>query len=153
MVFYAYITSTTSTKYITSGYTYYTLKTTELGTGGYGYLTNPARGYVEILSDIIITSMSNMSKDIDNNGSQSMDNTNEKASLIFPGNSEKKSIRFRGPNKSVKPPGNRVENINFDENKPELSAEESSAKKCGIVFYLIFYFVQFHIGQINTFTS
>lgn len=82
--------------------------------------------------------MYNMSKD--NNRSQNMDNTSEKANVIFSGNSDKKSIRFRGSNKSAKPPGNRVENINVDENKAELSEEESSTKKCGIVFHLILYF-------------
>lgn len=77
--------------------------------------------------------MSNMSKD--NNGSQNMDNASEKVNLISSSNSEKKNIRFRGSSKSIKPHGNRVENINVLEN-PQHSKKHNSTKKCGIVFIL-----------------
>ncbi|XP_051176468.1 protein TAPT1 homolog isoform X1 [Leptopilina boulardi] len=60
-----------------------------------------------------------------------MDNTSEKVNLIS-NNTEKKNIRFRGTNKNIKSPGNRVENINIHENNPQHMKKHGSTKKCGV---------------------
>lgn len=75
-----------------------------------------------------------MSNDDDNNGSQNtmMDNTSDKVNLISLNNSEKKNIRFRGSNKNIKPPGNRVENLNVLDNNPQQTKKHGSTKKSGL---------------------